>query len=443
MMARRPGEAGAAELSLEELVGATPWLARPPATRLDRAVGAPTLSQTMYRSEAAGVPLGSSPVRGEAHAPSSRSSGRYVRRPNGGASELDRGTGRVELHRAVRTGLHRHHPALPGTAAGQPVFEGQRSRRHRPGTQQPLAGGRGRGVSRDVRQPVLRQAQRPHDLSARHATALDGDWAARWVGRDSRGRGGAQHRGRPGRLVHRAGVLQRVAGGAGRGAARPGPGRPTWPCRRCPGHLSAHRVGQRHLRRPAVHRQHPRDVPGPVRDRRVLHPALRRNTEGPPPGRCGQARLVVAGVRERVLRQPAEEPRLRVGVREPVHVRPGLRVPDHVPGLLPAGEARQRRGRRPAASCSSPPWPCRAWSSSRPWSAGGSRTGPVGARSSCALRRSCSAWPCSSSRSPAASTASWSAWPSAGSGSACTPPWTWHWSPTCSRTLPAPRRIWA
>ena len=34
----------------------------------------------------------------------------------------------------------------------------------------------------------------------------------------------------------------------------------------------------------------------------LLHPAVRRNTEGPPPGRRGQAPLVVAGVRERVLR---------------------------------------------------------------------------------------------------------------------------------------------
>ena len=57
-----------------------------------------------------------------------------------------------------------------------------------------------------------------------------------------------------------------------------------------------------------------------------------------------------AGVRALVLRQPAQSTRLRVGLRQPLHVRPGLRLPDHLPGLLPAGEARQRRGRRPATA---------------------------------------------------------------------------------------------
>ena len=46
-------------------------------------------------------------------------------------------------------------------------------------------------------------------------------------------------------------------------------------------------------------------------------------------------------------------------------------------------------------SCSSAPWPCRAWSSSRPWSVDGSRTG----RAAQGLRGrsvvSCSAWRCS------------------------------------------------
>ncbi len=46
--------------------------------------------------------------------------------------------------------------------------------------------------------------------------------------------------------------------------------------------LPAHRLSQRYLRRAAVHRQHPRDVHGALRDRRVSHPDLRGNAEGPP-----------------------------------------------------------------------------------------------------------------------------------------------------------------
>ena len=61
-----------------------------------------------------------------------------------------------------------------------------------------------------------------------------------------------------------------------RRAPRPGSRRPTRPGRGCPGHLPAHRLRQRHLRCAAVHRQHPRHVPGPLRDRRDPHPAVRR-----------------------------------------------------------------------------------------------------------------------------------------------------------------------
>ena len=150
-------------------------------------------------------------------------------------------------------------------------------------------------------------------------------------------------------MVHRPAVLQRAARRHGGGAARPGPGRSTRPGLRRPGCLPAHRVGERHLPGQAVHRQPARHVPGPVRDRRVLHPALRGHAERSPAGQGGQADLVAAGVRQHVLRQPAEEPRLRLGFRQPLHVRAGLRLPDHLPGLLPAGQDRQRRGRRAAA----------------------------------------------------------------------------------------------
>ena len=113
------------------------------------------------------------------------------------------------------------------------------------------------------------------------------------------------------------------------------------------------RLGGRHLPGPAVHRQPARDVPGPVRDRRVLHPALRRSRWTTAGSTRRTSRLVAARARQHVLRQPAQEPGLRVGVRQPLHVRPGLRLPDHLPGVLPARAARQRRGRRAASRSSS------------------------------------------------------------------------------------------
>src|SRR5215211_5503922 len=67
----------------------------------------------------------------------------------------------------------------------------------------------------------------------------------------------------------------------------------------------------------------------------------------------GQAGLVAAGIRQYVLRQPAAESGLHLGFRQPLHVHPGLRLPDDLPGLLPAGQDRHRRGR-----CATPgvPW---------------------------------------------------------------------------------------
>ena len=196
-----------------------------------------------------------------------------------------------------------------------------------------------------VRQSVLRQDERPHLVAAGHAAALDGHRPGGRFPRHPHRRVGTQHPGRPRRLVHRPAVLQRAARRPGGGAARPGPGRPTRPGLRCPGCLPAHRVGERHVRGPPVHRQPARHVPGPVRDRRVLHPALRGHAERPPACQGGQADLVAAGVRQHLLRQPAEEPGLRLGLRQPLHVPSGLRLPDHLPGLLPAGQDRQRRGR--------------------------------------------------------------------------------------------------
>ena len=69
--------------------------------------------------------------------------------------------------------------------------------------------------------------------------------------------------------------------------------------------------------------------------------------------------MVAAGIRRHVLRQPAEEPGLLLGVRQPLHVRPGLRVPGHLPGLLPAGQDRHRQGRCAAADIPGHPHPVR------------------------------------------------------------------------------------
>ena len=211
-------------------------------------------------------------------------------------------------------------------AAGHPGVEGQLARGDRTGAEQPGAGRRGRRPAVHGRQPVLRQAERPHVVAAGHAAALDGHRPGGRLPRHPRRRAGAQHRGRPRRMVHRPAVLQRPARRHGGGAARPGPDRSTRPGLRHPGGLPAHRVGDRHVPGQAVHRQPARHVPGAVRDRRVLHPALRGHAEGPPAGRGGQAGLVAARVRQHVLRRTR-------------------------------GRARTSPGRSPAASCSCWPTP--------------------------------------------------------------------------------------
>ncbi len=92
--------------------------------------------------------------------------------------------------------------------------------------------------------------------------------------------------------------------------------------------------------------------------------------ERPPAGQGRQAGLVAAGIRRHVLRQPAEEPGLRLGFRQPFHVRPGLCVPGYLPGLLPAGQDRHRQGRRAAADISRHARPVRRRRRRLPASAG-------------------------------------------------------------------------
>ena len=252
--------------------------------------------------------------------------------------------GRMGLHLAVHAGVHQYVAGAHRTPAGHPGPEGQLARRDRAGAQQPLARRRRRRAGGDARQSSLRQVERPHRVAAGHAAAVDGDRSGGRFPRCPRRRVGPDHPGRAGRLVHRAALLQRAARGRDRGAPRPGAHLATWHGGRDPRRLCAHCVGDRHLRRRPVHRQPGRDVPGPLRDRRVLHPALRRDAGRSPTRPCGQAAVGLASVRRHLLRRAPEEPGLRLGLRQPLHVRAGVRVLGDLRDLLPAGQARQRRG---------------------------------------------------------------------------------------------------
>ena len=130
---------------------------------------------------------------------------------------------------------------------------------------------------------------------------------------------------------------------------------------------------------------------------------------------------------------PRKSPDFALGLRQPLHAPAGLRLPHDVPGLLPAGEARQRRGRGAAADLPRHGRPVRRPRRRLPhqWPALGPERPAQGLRRS--SPRSCTAWRCSSSPSPATSTDSSSAWPSADSGSACTWPSTSRSWPTCCR----------
>ena len=102
----------------------------------------------------------------------------------------------------------------------------------------------------------------------------------------------------------------------------------------------------------------------------------------PAAGPRTQAAVVAAAARRVLLRQPTGQPRLRLGLRQPVHAGHGLRLPRHVPGVLP-----HRPDRRPGGRRRPPDLPRHGWCSPSPsssrhrWPAG-SRTGSAGGRSS-------------------------------------------------------------
>ena len=188
------------------------------------------------------------------------------------------GPRRARLCAVVHAGLRGWRAAPPRAAPGISGAEGHRPRRHRSGPQQPGAGHLGRLTAVDLRQPVLRPAQRPHDLAVGHASTVDGG-RARWRLSWHPDRGARpQHRGRPARLVHRPGLLQRPPRLPGGRSARPGP-RHTTRCRiRRPGCLSPCRVGGRHLPRPTVRSEPAEYAPGPGRRRRFLSSLLHSST---------------------------------------------------------------------------------------------------------------------------------------------------------------------
>ena len=268
--------------------------------------------------------------------------------------------GRMGLHRAVHVGVHQHLPGVPRAPAGHPGVEGQLAGGHRAGAQQPVARRRGRRPGGHVRQPVLRQAERPHVVAP---------WGMRrpWM------------------------VIGLLGGSLGVLVVAVAPNVPVVLLGWCLAQLFFNAllaalvavlpdqvpVAQRGLVSGVLGVCLPIAsvsgtflvklftgnqlamflVPCAIGGFFILLFAatLRRSPAGP----GGQAGLVAAGVRQHVLRQPAEEPGLRLGLRQPLPVRAGLRVPGDLPGLLPAGQDRQRRGRRAAADLPRHPRPVR------------------------------------------------------------------------------------
>ena len=269
------------------------------------------------------------------------------------------------------------------------------------------------GAGGHGRQPAVRPAERPHDVLARDAAALDGRrscWAARWACWSSRWR-------RTSRSCWLAGAWPSSS------STRCSP--PWWRC--CPDQVPVAQRGtvsgvlgvclpvasvRRHLRRPAVYRPPARDVPGPVRHRRILRPAVRGHAGRPAtgsrrpdqPGRC-------AGSSARSTSTPVGTRTSRWAFASRIAVHHRLRLPGDLPGVLPAGPDRHAPRTTSRARSSSPRSSSRSsWSSlsliggrlsdrTRPTQGlrhsrvDGLRAGPVRGR-----------------RSPATSTASSSGW---------------------------------
>ena len=256
--------------------------------------------------------------------------------------------GRVGLHHALRALVRRGVAAVPRPAAGVAGTQGELARGHRRGTGAARPRGGGRVAPRDRQQPALRPAQRPDHVAVGHAPAVDGRGCHGRSGRRA-GRGPRpEHRLGARRVVPGAGLPQRRPRGAGGRAPRPGPGRAARGRVRRPRRVRAARVRGRHLARAALRRQRPRHVHGALRRRQRAGGPLRPPAGRPPPRPSRPATVVDPRAAGELLGQPAPPPRLRLGVLQPLPVRAGLRLPGHLPDLLPPGPGGQQGGRRRA-----------------------------------------------------------------------------------------------
>ena len=212
------------------------------------------------------------------------------------------------VHLALHAGVHERQPGLSGANPGDPSFEGELACWHQTSARQPGAYRRGRRFRGDVRQSVLRADERPHLVTAGDATAMDGHRGDRRHPRHRNRLLRTKHPGGATRVVRRPTVLQRDARVARGCASGPDPSCSTR--HRCRGarHLPADRGGQRHLYREALHRTPDRHIPCPVRDRGILHPAVRSCVEGSAPCKGEQTGVVNAGIREYLLCETEDEP---------------------------------------------------------------------------------------------------------------------------------------
>ena len=176
-------------------------------------------------------------------------------------------------------------------------------------------------------------------LAVGHAQAVDAGRSRRGQPGHPDGRSRAQHHGRAPRLVHGAGVLQRLARGVGRRHARPGPYRANvaW----CPGCWRSASQSRRSSARSWFSCSTRTSSPCCwCRARSAWSSCCCSSPGSPIAGWIWTGPAVVDPRVWHVLRQSAAQPGLRLGVRQPVPARHRLRLPGHLPGVLPARPGR-------------------------------------------------------------------------------------------------------
>ena len=241
-------------------------------------------------------------------------------------------------------------PAVPGAAPGVLGVEGERPRRHRRRAPQPGHGHRRRVAARHRGQPPVRAAQRPHHRPGR--------------GCDAPGWSPGVASARPGRWWSPPRRTSRSCSSAG--ASVRSSSTPPWPRRppSCPTRSPPSSAGG--LRHPRASASRPRRSPAPT--------WCRRSTTRPcsmfavpcavggaavllfvwrlPDRRlaaAGQAAVVAARAGRHLLREPASQPGLRVGVPVTASCSSWPTRSSSPTRLLPARPGRQQRGRGAAA----------------------------------------------------------------------------------------------